>query len=671
MRAVRDRRLSLARGLSGVGAALLIVLAAAVVPAAAVSIPPAAAKQPVPAKPLSPWRTVQQGIAVEMSIDPLEPGSGGALREGQDVAFRFSLSDTATGQPLSRLEPAAWMALLPEDKKEQAKSCTNRVEEFVGGGLLHRPDLDLNAYFVLALNQDATVSVVDPLFGFGGTKLLAMLGLLSPGEDWVLTADQRRLFISQPDTGRVAVADTSVWKVTDQLDAGPRPSRLAFQPDGVFLWAGLDATVAEASGVAVIDVRTLAVAARIATGRGHHEIAFTDDSSFAFVTNAEDGTVSVIDVRKLAKVKDVKMGTKPVSIAYSPLADAVYVTDEAEGTIVAVGGRSHEVVARMTARPGLGQVRFAPGRRFGFAVNPAVDAISVIDVTRNRIVQTGEMLDGPDQVTFSGDLAYVRHRGSETVLMIPLKEIGEEGRTVPVVDFPGGEKAFGRGSRPSLAAGIVQAPGATAVLVANPADQVIYYYKEGMAAPMGAFRNYDREPRAVLVVDRSLQERGRPGTYETAVQLRRPGRYQVALFVDSPRIVHCFEAEVLPDPVQEARRLASRPAQVTWIENAAAVAGSPVRRRFRLADPRTGKPATGLTDVVVMTYPASGLWQERQPAREAGEGIYEVSFVPRSPDLYSARVECPSQHLSFYLSPPLNFQAAEVQGQGSGSGRQP
>ena len=43
--------------------------------------------------------------------------------------------------------------------------------------------------------------------------------------------------------------------------------------------------------------------------------------------------------------------------------------------------------------------------------------------------------------------------------------------------------------------------------MANPADQAIYYYMEGMLAPMGSFNNYRREPKAVLIVDRSLRER--------------------------------------------------------------------------------------------------------------------------------------------------------------------
>ena len=49
------------------------------------------------------------------------------------------------------------------------------------------------------------------------------------------------------------------------------------------------------------------------------------------------------------------------------------------------------------------------------------------------------------------------------------------------------------------------------MLVANAADQAVYYYREGMAAPMGTFKTYSCEPLAVMVVDRSLRERSDEG----------------------------------------------------------------------------------------------------------------------------------------------------------------
>jgi hypothetical protein len=36
---------------------------------------------------------------------------------------------------------------------------------------------DLNVYYVLVMNEDNTISVVDPLFGFGGSKLLSYVRL--------------------------------------------------------------------------------------------------------------------------------------------------------------------------------------------------------------------------------------------------------------------------------------------------------------------------------------------------------------------------------------------------------------------------------------------------------------------------------------------------------------
>ena len=105
---------------------------------------------------------------------------------------------------------------------------------------------------------------------------------------------------------------------------------------------------------------------------------------------------------------------------------------------------------------------------------------------------------------------------------------------------------------PPPADSIIPAPGAGAVLVANPKDQSVYYYSEGLAAPMGTFSNYKREPRAVLVIDRSLRERSRPGVYETVARLDQPGQFDVVFLLDQPRIVHAFPVTVEPDPDREA-----------------------------------------------------------------------------------------------------------------------
>lgn len=597
-------------------------------------------------------RAVQAGVAVDLSVEPAgeKPGE---LREGQEALFRFRIFDTATGTPLAGGYPAAWIDFVPDTARVESKSCTDRVEELIGGSILSRPEVDLNVYYVLALNEDATISVVDPLFGFGNTKLLAMVYLDSPGEDWALSPDRKRLYVSVPESDQVAVVDTVAWKVVSKIAVGPRPTRLALQPDGARLWVTLEGGT---DGVAAIDTAKLEVAARLPAGRGRHELALSDDNRFVYVTSAADRTLSVIDAARLARVGDVALGVPPTSIAFSPLARAVYVASEETGAVVAIGGENPgetpQVLARMEAEPGLGQIRFAPGGRLAFVVNPRTDRIHIVDAALNRIVQNGSVLDEPDQVTFTDYLAYVRHRGSEIVMMIPLDEVGVEGKPMPVVDFPGGQHRLGAWKRPSPADSIVRAPGANAVLVANPADKAIYFYKEGMAAPMGSFRNYSREPRALLVIDRSLKER-KPGSYETVARLPGPGRYQVAFFLDSPRAIHCFPLTVAADPAEEERRARQLPAKVEpLLDTGREVrAGEKVRLRFRLSDPRTGQPKDGLQDVEVLLYTSASHRQWREAARPVGEGVYEAEVTPPIPGSYHVAVSSPSMSLPFHLSP--------------------
>src|SRR5947209_6020597 len=186
-------------------------------------------------------------------------------------------------------------------------------------------------------------------------------------------------------------------------------------------------------------------------------------------------------------------------------------------------------------------------------------------------------------------------------MMCPPQRIGQSG-AIGVADFTGGQHALGAGKYASMADSIVEAPDGPAVLVANPADRSIYYYTEGMAAPMGSFSNGSREPRAVLVIDRSLRERP-GGVYATSAMVEEAGKYDVVFFLDSPRVVSCFPIEVAERPETAAKRM--RAVVVEAIDDVVSVrAGAATHIRFRIADAATHqtRPA-GEVEVVVMEAP--------------------------------------------------------------------
>jgi YVTN family beta-propeller protein len=644
--------------------ALLFCLIAAVsAPASAqegnaVSTPKTAATPAPAASPVKsgPQKIVKEGIEVEFTIEPAgAAGSTSAPMAAEEATVRFRVRDTATGTPLSGVRPSAWMTLREGAAAADAQRCREKVQSFLQGSLRARPDVDLNTYYILALNPEPNLSVIDPLLGFGGSKLLTLVMLKSPGEDWALAADRTKLFVSMPLANQVAVVDTTTWKVIANLDTGSKPSRLALQPDQKYLWVGNDGEGAQ-GGVSVIDTSSLKVVATIATGAGHKEIAFGGDNRFAFVANRDAGTLSILDVAALKKLKDVKTGAQATALAFSPLSRAVYVLSEAEGSVAVVDGQSHTVATRIAVQPGVKSIRFAPGGRYGFVPNAEQSVVHIFDASTNRLLHSTPVGKGPDQVAFTGTFAYVRSTGTEEVSMIRLSTIGKE---IDIVKFPGGQLAPGASRNASvLADAFVPAPEGNTMLVANPADKMIYYYSEGMAAPMGNFQNYKREPRAVMIVDRSLREESR-GVFTTNVKLPRSGVYDVAFLLDSPRIIHCFEAEARPNPaLAQERRTAIRAEYMTAGRQLRV--GEPYKLRFKLTDTATGQPKADLKDVRVLFFLTPGIWQKRDFAKPVGEGVYELELNAPQEGVYMIFIESQSQGVSFRQLPYLTLEAKEA-----------
>jgi YVTN family beta-propeller protein len=599
------------------------------------------------------YQATDHGISVEADIEPVDNAVSGGLHEGDDVTIKFRLSYADGNSPIRGVFVRAWMqATSPSD----SQSCTATVSRLLNSETSRRrAELDLNLYYVLALNADATITVVDPLFSYGGTKLLSLIPLPGVGEDWALAQDHDRLYVTLPDARQVAVIDTRTWKVVASIPLPAKPHRVSIHPGNSQVWITLDSPKPEDPGVEVLDGASLHLAAILPTGPGEHTIAFSADDHWAAVSNSANGTVSLIDVQS-KMVRTIASGSEPVSVAFSPLSKMFYVSDHKEGSIVAIEPESGRQAARIKVEPGLGQIKFAPGGRLGFAVNPEAKLLYILDSSNNQLFQTARMDGGPDQVVFSDQLAYVRQRASETVMVVPLNIPAKKGAPLAVADFPGGQHNFGDQSLPSPADGFAPAPGENAVLVANPADKAIYYYEVGMAAPQGSFSNYLREPRAILVVDRSLKPAA-PGVYRTIARLPHQGAYSLAMLADNPRVVQCFPVKV------EAKTGAAAHSDAT-VEFAKLreplQVGRTAHLQFRLTDPATGALHGNRTDVRVMITLQNIGWSNPTPqfALPEGNGNYGFDFVPPFPGHYTVLVECLPLDLSIYRSAELQLDVS-------------
>ena len=549
----------------------------------------------------NPNLITREGVNVELSVLPV--GGVGEVTAGSWADVTFRVTDAGTGDPIKGRYPAAWMDVGEAWKAmgDRPMSCKDRVATYLQGIVGIRPMIDLNSHFLLVMNRDNSISVIDPAVGITGvTNLFTQINLSRPGADWVLNDDNKKLFVTVPAAGRVALADTESFKVT-------------------------------------------------------HEIAFTDGDRYAFVTNRDGGTVTVIDVQLLEKLGDIETGPKPMSVAYSPLGSAIYVTDADAGTISVIDPDTRQVRATIEAEPGLGPLRFTSDGRWGMAVNASTDTIFVIDSSGDRLAHALSVGKQPYQVSFTNALAYVRSLGTQDVGLIPISELDEDG-TPPVTYIPAGQRPPGLAADISMADSIVPAvKQAAAAYIVNQAEGTISYYMEGMGAPMGSFRNYGHEARAIAIVDRSLAEVA-PGVYRGRVRVPVEGIYDVAFMMDSPQFLHCFTAAVAPNEADKGAD-AGKLAVKYDIDNRYIVMGEPRTIRFRLEDRETGEAISNVEDVDVMYYRSDGRDRNQQRARNIGEGFYTATVEVNTPSTYYVYVSAPSRGLAFSDQPFLSLIA--------------
>ena len=398
--------------------------------------------------------------------------------------------------------------------------------------------VDLNAHYVLSLNDDASVHVLNPPTGLGKAELVTTLRLSAPAFDWAMSPDATRVWLSIPERHEIAEIDARTWRLRQhQLEGLKRPTLMTVDPHRPLLWVAFD------DGLAALDSDTLRLRALVRLVKKPIGFTLSTDGSRGYALLPE--AVTMIDTARFESVHRVPLEGHAIAMDYATIAEDLYVIGS-DGSIVVIDGLGGDVVKRIAVSPGLQAIAIPPSGRFGFAVNPVTDEILVLDAARRKVVQSGHSAAAPSAVAFSSQTAYISHRNSPAILMVGLNDpsLGRKGGPLLMSSAVGGKRLSGLHPETSPAQTIVPVPGGNAVLIANYPDRTIYLHKAGMAALVAQLKNFGRSPRAVLAIDQGLRGRAVAGTYSTTAVIPAPGRYQAIFFVDAPRLSYCFPFEI-------------------------------------------------------------------------------------------------------------------------------
>lgn len=204
-----------------------------------------------------------------------------------------------------------------------------------------------------------------------------------------VSADGKRLWVSNEDTAAASLVDVDAGKVVHKEPVGKEPEGVAIHPDGKVVYVTNEGD----NSVTVLDAERGAQVATIATGGRPRSVVFTADGARAFVACETSHALTVVDAHSHTKTGEIDLPgdmVRPMGLVISPDGKTLYVTGGRGKTVHVVAideatPRLKATIADVGVRPwGIGITH--KGDRL-YTANGSTGDVSVIDVATGTVAR--------------------------------------------------------------------------------------------------------------------------------------------------------------------------------------------------------------------------------------------------------------------------------------------
>ena len=215
-------------------------------------------------------------------------------------------------------------------------------------------------------------------------KFLRKIPAGSDPEQFCLSPDGKRIYISNEDVGVATVLDAVTGKIVTFVPVSREPEGAGARPDGKVFYV----TCETAGDIFAIDANTCKVIGRIQVHPRPRSVDFLPDGSRAFVPSESVGELNVIDTaaQKLVKVIALPKGSRPMTVKVAPDGKKVYVSTGRAGTVCVIDANTYEVLNTIPVGKRPWGITFSPDGKYLFTANGPSDDVSVVDLASEKEV---------------------------------------------------------------------------------------------------------------------------------------------------------------------------------------------------------------------------------------------------------------------------------------------
>jgi YVTN family beta-propeller protein len=235
------------------------------------------------------------------------------------------------------------------------------------------------------------------------TATLKLTGLLKAGSDpeqFDLSKDGQRLFISNEDTGTVSVLDVKSGAVVGSVPVGAEPEGVRVTPNGKWVLV----TSESANSISILDTGSLKLLKSVAVGKRPRDTAITPDNRTAYISGEADAslyTTSLPEGAAASRLMQFRSQDRPMGLALDARRKRIYVSTGRGGTVAVVDLQGPKLLEEIPVGARPWGIALSHDGRTLYTANGSSNDVTVIDTGTLKVTRKIKVGSSPWGIVLS------------------------------------------------------------------------------------------------------------------------------------------------------------------------------------------------------------------------------------------------------------------------------
>ena len=224
-------------------------------------------------------------------------------------------------------------------------------------------------------------------------KLTRKISAGSDPEEFALSKDGSRIFVSNEDIKTATVINIGTGKVEHIIPVGGEPEGVGVTPDGKQFYV----TCETGGEVFTIDTTSYQVVGHFTVPVRPRSVDFLPNANIGFIPSESKGLINVIDTAtpKVLKSIDLPAGSRPMKVKVAVDGSKVYVSDGRAGTVSVIDSQTYALLGTVKVGTRPWGIVLSPDGKYLFSANGPSNDVSVVDLATNKEVTRIKAGEGP------------------------------------------------------------------------------------------------------------------------------------------------------------------------------------------------------------------------------------------------------------------------------------